>query len=355
MSKKIHNEVVYHNPKEILSKTDLDGLEPSILLITSNRSAGKTTSWLKEQLEDFQENGRKGMLLYRVKYEVKSAHEVYRDVLKLYPELGTEMTSESRADGLFYELYLDGQSFGFATSLNSPDQLKKYSPLFTDVFYIIMDEFQTESGKYLHKEVQKVQSLLLTIARGGGKQSRQVKLVLLGNMVSVMNPYFIYWGIHKRLRKDTKFIRGHGWVAQFEFNESASKAIQGTGVFRAFKDDDYMSYSTENVYLIDSETFIERPKGKNRYYCTVIHGNLKIGIREYWEDGVVYASQKIDPSCKNVVTFKAADHGQNTLMLNRFSYLWKNIRQAFQGGFLRFDDVNTKNAIYDILAVDIYK
>ena len=94
-------QIKYFDIHEALNKTDLDGKEPSIYMITSNRSAGKTTGCLKEQLEDFKDNGRKGMLFYREKYEIKACHEIYTDVLKLYPNLGEEMTSERRADGLY--------------------------------------------------------------------------------------------------------------------------------------------------------------------------------------------------------------------------------------------------------------
>ena len=51
----------------------------------------------------------------------------------------------------------------------------------------------------------------------------------------------------------------------------------------------------------------------------------------------------------------ASDHSQNTIMLNHYSYLWKNVRDAFNNGYLRFDDMKAKSAIFDILSVDLYK
>ena len=43
----------YYNPSKILNMKDLDGEEPAIYLITNNRSAGKTTAFLKKSLEKF--------------------------------------------------------------------------------------------------------------------------------------------------------------------------------------------------------------------------------------------------------------------------------------------------------------
>ena len=116
-----------------------------------------------------------------------------------------------------------------------------------------------------------------------------------------------------------------------------------------------MNYSTDNQYLIDSEIFLQRPTGKSRYICTIIHDNVPYGVRDYFEAGEVFVSKKPDHSCKNLVTFKASNHNQNTVMLNNYSYLWKVIRESFQSGALRFADIQSKNAIFDILAVDLYK
>jgi hypothetical protein len=345
----------YYNPTKILNMKDLEGDTPSIYLITTNRSAGKTTAFLKKSLMDFRKGERQTVLLYRFQYELNACSDIYKDVLNLYPDYGKEMRAIPHAKGLFYEMFLDDKPFGFAVSLSNPDALKKYSPIFANVDNIIFDEFQSEVGKYLPKEVEKFQSIYLTIARGGGSQSRVVNVFMLGNMVSVMNPYFINLGIHKRLRAETNFMRGNGWVAEFGFNDSASKSIKKNGFFKAFASENYMAYSTEKIYLHDADIFIDKPKGRIKYICTIVHDGVQYGVREYFDEGIVYVSHKPDGSCKQVITFKAADHNQNTIMLTHYSYLWKNIKDAFNNGYLRFDDMKAKSAIYDILAIDMYK
>ena len=42
-----------YNPEKILRMRDLDGLKPAIYIVSTNRSAGKTFSFLKKVLEDF--------------------------------------------------------------------------------------------------------------------------------------------------------------------------------------------------------------------------------------------------------------------------------------------------------------
>ena len=346
---------MYYSPKPILRVKDLDNEEPAIYMITTNRSGGKTTAFLKKSLADFKSDGSQVLFLYRYSYELSSCADIYADVLNLYPQYGFEVKSFTHAKGLFYELQLDKQTLGYAVSLSNPDALKKYSPIFAKVKMIIFDEFQVETGRYLPKEVEKLQSIYLTVARGGGKQSRAVKVFMLSNMVSIMNPYFIEFGIHKRLRDNTHFLRGNGWVAEFGYISSASKAIKENGFFKAFKGSAYMNFSTESIYLHDADVFVQKPKGKSKYIFTIIHDGISYGVREYFETGIIYVSGKPDNSCRNVVTFKASDHNQTTMMLNHYSFLWKNIRDAYNNGYLRFDDVKAKNAIFDILGVDIYK
>lgn len=345
----------YYSSEKIRSKLDLNGKKPSKYIITSNRSAGKTTDILLLSLKRFKEDGTQCGMLYRYQYELNSAPLTFKDVLDLYPEYGKDITAIPHARGLFYEIILDGVTFGYSISLHNPDSLKKYSPVFAKVFTLIFDEFQPESGKYLSKEVQNLQSILVTIARGGGSQSREMELFMLSNMVSIMNPYFIEFGIHKRLRNDTNFLRGDGWVAEFGFNESASNSIKDNSLFSGFNDSSYMTYSTEKVYLNDATVFVEKVKGRCKYICTLIYDNKEYGVREYFDEGIILISGKPDKSCKSRISFKASDHNQNTIMLSHYSYLWKNIKDAFNSGYLRFDNIKTKSIIFDILAIDLYK
>lgn len=344
----------YYNPDALLSMKDLDGNEPSIYIITSNRSAGKTFSFLIKALKTFNDSKRKTILIYRHQFELNSASTIFNSVLSMYPEYGNEVSTVTHARGLFYEIILDNESFAYAVSLNNTDTLKKYSSLFSDVDMCIFDEFQLEDGNYLKNEVEKLQSLLITVARGGGAQSRPIKVFLLGNEVSMLNPYFIFFDINKRLKNNTKFIRGHGWVAEFHFNESASKSIQENGLYRAFNSH-YMRYSANNEKLFREDEFIENTTGKTKYLFTIKHNGKYWGVREELASGKTYISNKHDISCKNILTFTSGEHSTNTVMLNKHSFIAKKLKESYQLGLLRFENLNAKNVIYDILALDVSK
>ena len=345
----------YYDSTILLEKKDIDGLEPSIYMITTNRSAGKTTDLLIKSLKLFKHLKRKTILIYRHQYELSSASTIYTSVLQMYPELGKETTTMKQAEGLYVEIFLDGESMGYAVSLNNVDAIKKYSGVFSEVDICIMDEFQLENGKYLKNEVEKLQSLAITIARGGGKQSRPIKIFLLGNDVSMLNPYFIFFDVSRRKKVGTKYIRGHGWIAEFLFNESASNAIKANGIYRAFSNSAYMEYSTNGQKLYNEDEFMEKSSGKLKYLFTIKHNNKMWGVREELQSGKVFITEHFDQSSKNILTFSSGEHSTNTVMLSKSSFISKRIKDSYQLGLLRFSNLNAKNVIYDILALDFTK
>jgi hypothetical protein len=333
---------------------DLDGLEPSIYMITTNRCAGKTTHFLLKSIDTFKKQKRKTVLLYRHQYELSSASSIFISALKIYDNEQHELTTISHAKGLFYEFMLDGESFAFSLSLSNVDALKKYSPLFSEVDLCIMDEFQKEDGKYLPNEVQKLESILISIARGGGSQSRPIKVFLLGNNVSMLNPYFVKFDINRRFKDNTKFIRGHGWIAEFTHNESASQAIKENALFRAF-DSDYMRTSADNKKLFKEDEFIEKCSGKTKYLFTIKHDGKLWGVREELSTGKTFINENFDSTNKNIIVFTSGEHGSNTVMLNRHSFTVKKLKESYDLGLLRFSNLNAKNVVYDILAIDFSK
>lgn len=215
---------VYYDGTKILSMLDINGNKPELYLITSNRSGGKTTYFGRLCVNRFKEKGEKFALIYRYNYELDDcAEKFFKDLSTLFFN-GSIMTSKRRASGIFHELFLDDEPCGYAISLNSADQLKKYSHLFSDVERMIFDEFQSETNHYCSDEIRKFISVHTSVARGQGKQSRYVPVFMLSNPVSIINPYFVELGISERLKDDTKFLRGNGFILEQGFIETASRA-----------------------------------------------------------------------------------------------------------------------------------
>lgn len=340
----------YYDGTKLLSLTDLDGKQPEILMVTTNRTGGKTTYFGRLCVNKFKKGQGKFALLYRYNYELDDcADKFFKDLSTLFFS-GSVMESKRKASGIFHELFLDGESCGYALSLNSADQLKKYSHLFSDVNRMIFDEFQSESNHYCSDEIKKFISIHTSVARGQGEQVRYVPVYMLSNPVSLINPYYVELGISNRLRDDTKFLRGHGFILEQGFIDSASSAQKKSGFNKAFAKNSYVAYSSECVYLNDNKAFIEKPNGIGRYLCTIKYNGTDFGVREFADSGFIYVDDRPDTSYKYKITVTTSDHEINYVMLKRNDMFLTNLRFYFEKGCFRFKDLRCKEAILKALS-----
>jgi len=342
------NEMYYDGTK-LLSLSDINGKKPEIYLVTTNRTGGKTTYFGRLCVNRWLDNGDKFGLIYRYNYELDDVvDKFYKDIGSLFFK-GHTMTSKRKASGIFHELFLDNKSCGYALSLNSADQIKKYSHLFSDVQRMIFDEFQSETNHYCSDEIKKLLSIHTSVARGQGEQVRYVPVYMLSNPVSLINPYYIKLGISSRLRNDTKFLRGDGFVLEQGFVESASKEQMNSGFNRAFAKDDYVAYSSQAVYLNDNKSFVGKPDGIGKYLCTLKYNGDCYGVREYTEAGVVYCDDKSDATFPTRIVVTTEDHDINYVMLKRNDFFLSNMRYLFERGCFRFKDLKCKEAVLSAL------
>lgn len=340
----------YYDGTKLLSMLDINGNKPEIYMCTTNRTGGKTTYFGRLCVNRFLDKGEKFGLIYRYNYELDDVVE------KFYKDLGSlffaehEMTSKRRASGIFHELFLDDKSCGYALSLNSADQIKKYSHLFSDIQRMIFDEFQSETNHYCTDEIKKLLSVHTSVARGQGEQVRYVPVYMLSNSVSIINPYYVEMGISDRLKDDTKFLRGDGFVLEQGFIESASEEQKKSGFNKAFSKNKYVAYSSESIYLNDNQSFVDKLAGKNRYLCTLRYQGVDYAIREFSDLGVLYCNDKPDSTFSFKITVTTEDHQINYVMLKRNDFFLSNLRYLFERGCFRFKDLKCKEAVLHALS-----
>lgn len=340
----------YYDGTKLLSMKDLNGKTPEIYMCTTNRTGGKTTYFARLCVNKFMDKGEKFCLVYRYNYELDEvADKFYKDINTLFFK-GTNMTSKRKASGIFHELFIDDESCGYAVSLNSADQLKKYSHLLSDTKRMFFDEFQSETNHYCNDEIKKLISVHTSIARGQGEQIRYVPIYMCANPVSIINPYYVELGISERLTDSTKFLRGDGFVLEQGYVESASEAQKESGFNRAFSKNAYVAYASECVYLNDNKAFIEKPKGTGRYLATLRYKGTDYGIREYADSGIVYCDDRCDNTFKERLTVTTDDHEINYVMLKRNDFFLSNLRYYFERGCFRFKNLKCKEAVLKALS-----
>lgn len=340
----------YYDGTKLLSLKDINGKTPEVFMCTSNRSAGKTTYFNRLVVNRFIKRGEKFALLYRFNYELDGCDEkFFKDIKELFfPEYN--MAAAKKMKGIYQELYLNEEPCGYAISINSADQLKRNSHLFSDIDNIIFDEFQSEQNHYCDKEVEKFISIHNSIARGRSKQSRYVPVYMISNPVTILNPYYVAMDISTRLQKDTHFLRGDGFVLEQGYNETAAKALKSSAFNRAFGSSDYIAYSAEGVYLQDDLSFVDTPTGRGKYVATIRYAGIDYGVREYPELGIVFCDKSVDYQYPLKITVDTADHKLNYVMVSSNFILIQKLRYYFEHGCMRFKDLQAKEAILKALS-----
>lgn len=346
-------------------KKDLNGKIPKLRIICNNRTSGKTTAVSRECIKEAVEKGNEFFIVYRKKYEIANAHHALDSGIALYEkETGLHIeTSGKKVDGdIFSIIYFNGEPKGYAIPMKSVDEIKKYSNQFSKVTIGFMDEFQLESEDYVKikatnmSEIEILQSIITSISRGLDKRARDVVFYLIGNNVSNVNPYYHSLGIFKRLRPETKWMRGDGWILDCERSESAAKDLEENELLAAFgRNTKYMDYNLGRRQLLTNERFI-MPKltGRSRYIATLIYENTSYGVRESLDAGIVHVSESHDPNAKLVYAVTSDDMRHNIALYSRASALFSVLSYAYSNGALYFSDIGARNAAYECLAIKMY-
>ena len=351
------NNTQFYDGTKVLSMKDLDGNIPEIIMVTSNRNAGKTTYFNRYVFNRWVKYKEKFIVLVRFGYEMDDIHDrFFKDIRSLFfPTLN--MTSKGIVNNKFRELYVypNGQPelkecCGYALALNDANVIKNYSHLFSDAVRCIFDEFQSETNRYCADEITKFRSVHTSLARGHGKQVKFLPVIMMANNVSIINPYFVAMGISSRLSKNTKFLKGHGFILECGFNESASKANKESGFNACFVDQTYTKYSAENVYLNDNTAFVEKMSGRSNYLCTLRYNGIDFAVRSFPYEGIVYCDKNADTSYPVKLCVTTEDHQINYVMLKSNDVLLVRLRYFFSKGCFRFKDLECKECVLSALS-----
>ena len=291
----------YYNGTKLLSLKDLNGNTPEIFIACNNRTSGKTTFFNRLCVNRFLKTKRPFVTLVRKKLELEDLAEAFFGEIQRLFFRQHAFTQKIMLGGNYVNLYMDDNICGYGLPINAAGLIKKRSHLFNTCSCMFLDEFQEEYGNYCKDEVGKVLSIHYSLARGEGQQSRYLPLYMCGNPYTILNPYYTELGVSKRLNKNTKFLRGEGWVVEHTINKSAQQA-QANSVFNnAFKKHRYLKYANDGIYLDDNFALVENIRGVSTYVATYLYKQKAFAIREYPEIGIYYCSENIDKSFPTVI------------------------------------------------------
>lgn len=325
---------MYWSPHDILSHNCLYNFS------IGNRGAGKTFGSKAFVIKKFIETGAQFIYLRRYKTEFDGFQNFFADVSHKFPDHEFEVKGKL--------LYIDGKIAGYGIALSTA--LTKKSISYHLVETIIFDEFIIDKGhiRYLSNEVTSFLEFYETVAR----MRDNVRVLFLANAVSVVNPYFLFWNMKPKSKK--RFTKFKHMIVEYIQNKEFIEAKYKTRFGQIIKGTTYGDYAIENQFLTDNLNFVEKKTGNARHEFSVVYNGHTYGFWSDYKIGLVYVSEDTDPYNKQVYTLSDIEHGPNLMLIKNVSksFLLKGAIQAYEGGFMRFEDLQIKNQaveIFDLL------
>ena len=297
----------WYSPNRLLSHNAF------INFVMSPRGNGKSYSAKKLIIKNYLKNGSQAVYTRRTKVEIDEVKDTYwNDIREEYPDL------DFKIDG--YIGYINGDEVVHFIPLSTSTNRKSAS--YPKVKWIIFDEYiitKTTYNRYLKNEVNLLLDLYETIAR----TRENVRMLILSNAVSFVNPLFTFFDIvpnpNERFQvfKDGLICLELFYDNKFAENKKESKfgrLVEGT---------QYGAYVVENKPLEDSEEFIrERGSDRYQYICSFKTEDFIIGVWRNLSEGGLLCDERIDISRKRQFAVQLSDLSEGYLYLKkvRFDY-----------------------------------
>lgn len=349
----------FYSCEKLIHTLDKNGDKPELFIVCSRvRGPGKTFSFTKKLLDDFMADRESKFVLFcRSKLELGGVAEgMFKSMMSIhYPDY--DMYEKIQMKSIYSNIYISSGKddekevlhVGYVIPLNSADNIKRISSMFSDSVQGYFDEFQPEDkNTYLSNEVAKFLSIHTSIARGDGQSRRYYPIYFASNTISINNPYFISLGLNRMIQTNTKFYRGEGFVFEKADNPGLVAVHAESGMARAFSQEKSIDYG-DNSWLNDNYACVSKPGnwGRAQYICTLISGNIKLGVKYYPQEMLYYVDYNVDKSAALVFNIKY-DNMEPNIPLIRGSLAMIKLRESMERGIVRFRDLQCKSICMDL-------
>lgn len=334
---------IFYNPSKLLSYNSY------LNFVIGSRGVGKTYGFIKFCIQRFLKTGEQFIYTRRYATELDTAVPKFFDPYKKDPEF-KEVTFKVKTSKKLSTFFINDKPAGFAVALSTALILKSTS--FTDVRNIIFDEFIIDKGTYhyIRNEPEKFMDLVETIAR-----LRDVRVFLLGNAVTVTNPYFEYFHLKLGYKTDFKICKrdknGEPLIlVNYISNPVYEDTKRNTRFGQLVEGTNYGNYAVKNKWYLDDSKFVE--KRPPNTFCTsvfIIDGKT-YGLWCDRKTGNRYLSYANDPNnpCRFAIDNKS--HSVDTFLDSARKSTWfMMVVKLYKVGLIRFESIEIKNVFIRLI------
>ena len=341
---------IYYDYQRVLSYNAL------LNFIIGERGVGKSYGAKEFVADRFINKGKQFVYLRRYKTELKEAmmkkgHPIFFEQI-VYNEDGTKNKKyeNHKLTNKNDTMYIDDKLCGFAIPLSIANILK--SSTYNNVDTIIFDEFIIDKGcyHYLQNEVEQLLDVIETVGR-----LRDIRIIFLGNAISITNPYFTYFNLSLPYNSDIvvskKDNKGNPLIIVNYIKNLKYREVKKQSRFGQLIDGtEYGKYAIDNKFLRDSKSFIRKKSKTSKFYFILVINGKHYGVWCDYKDGLMFISNDYDPNCPVIFSINPDDHNENTLLIRcRTSPFFKSIIEHYRLARLCFENQQIKNNVMQYL------
>lgn len=211
------------------------------------------------------------------------------------------------------------------------------------VKFILFDEFLNEENDYLQDEIDKFMSVCDSIIRN----RNDVRVLMVSNTITLINPYFSYFGINKLNGRFTKGL--HSSIVEFTDSEEFKKYRMKTKFGESIAETRYGNFALSGAFMLDDMTnVIEKPPYKTKHYLFNIvlnENNIEVNLVNgllFFSKSNDYTRRSYTPYVENAKTYCS------TYVEKSFRY-FKMIQVYFMKNKVMYQSLVIKNAIIEFM------
>ena len=309
--------------------------------IIGERGVGKSYGLKKYLLNRFKKKSKQFIYLRRYDTELKKSlkdNEFFKDVIN----------DPAFKNDHFYisgeKLYMNDKVCGYAIPLSKASIYK--SVPFPNVDIIMYDEFLIDNNTYhyLLDEPEKLLDFIETVGR-----LRDIQVFLLGNSISLINPYFDYFNISLPYNSDIKTFKNGLLLINYIKNEKYREVKKQSKFGKLIDGTKYGSYAIDNKFLKDNNNFIKKKSSNSKFFFNLVLNNHMYGIWLDYSDSKMYISKHYNINHNITITFNYSDHSENTILLKAKSIFFQNLVKHYNTGNLFFESLQIKSDVTKLI------
>jgi hypothetical protein len=333
---------LYYDPNKMLSYNRI------LNCVIGARGIGKSYGLKKYVVNRAIKQGKQFIYLRRYKDELKKIINFFNDIKHEFPN------HELRVKGRQFFYAEKGKTdakgnikwilIGWAIPLSAWQSEK--SNAYPDVETILFDEFirEKDNSGYIPNEVPALLNLMDTVFRGRDN----VRCVCLSNSVTILNPYFLYFGLLPDITK--RFNAYKSVLVEIPDSKDFANERRKTKFGELIDGTEYGEMSLDNKFVNDSSVFIEKRSKESKFQFTVVYNGMSIGVWVDVQRGIMYLANEHDPYTKLSFALTKDDASENTMLTQGWkqNYYLKKMVSAFLKGYLRFDNQVLRGIGYEM-------